>query len=371
MFWTTHGRAAIEFLLPGVQQCVKQGDFVAASYCSGHTWVNSLIAGTPFPELLQLRDRFDGILVSSARSMHDTFMGMLAHALRELTDVLGGNDGDDVDSRIERTPSALVGLYYILKCQSQFIMGNRRGALEAAAEAEKHLWAHLTWAGESEYWYYFALTLASNYAYVSEDEQQQYLKSIETALHLLKEWSDNCPDNFFNQFALVSAELARLRGEDAEAIKLYEQAIQSAGHYGAVHKEAIANELAAAFYRSRGIEAAARAYLKQSRACYSRWGAELKVAQLDALHPALEEIKPSSRSLDMMAIFKAAEAISQEVVFDQLLMTLMNVVIQSSGAQHAVLVLQEQGELVVRAHTNKDLQSERELYSVGCAENHG
>ena len=38
-------------------------------------------------------------------------------------------------------------------------------------------------------------------------------------------WAKNCPENFANRYALVSAELARIEGRELEAEELYEQAM--------------------------------------------------------------------------------------------------------------------------------------------------
>ena len=55
------------------------------------------------------------------------------------------------------------------------------------------------------------------------------------------------------------AEVARIEGRDLDAMRLYEQAIRSARENGFVHNEALANELAAHFYRARGLQTSAEA----------------------------------------------------------------------------------------------------------------
>jgi len=65
--------------------------------------------------------------------------------------------------------------------------------------------------------------------------------------------------DFGGKYALVSAEIARLDGRDMEAMRLYEQAIQSAREHGFAQEDGLANELAARFYAERG--------LREDRAC--------------------------------------------------------------------------------------------------------
>jgi hypothetical protein len=72
-----------------------------------------------------------------------------------------------------------------------------------------------------------------------------------------------------------------LEDRDVEAMRLYEQAIRSARANGFIHNEALAYELAARFYATRGFEQIAHLYLRNARYGYLRWGADGKVRQLD------------------------------------------------------------------------------------------
>src|SRR5215469_14208072 len=56
------------------------------------------------------------------------------------------------------------------------------------------------------------------------------------------------------------------------------QAIHSAHSDGFVNHEAIAYELAARFYATRGFQKFADAYWLEARYCYQRWGADRRVA---------------------------------------------------------------------------------------------
>src|SRR5262249_60164840 len=78
-----------------------------------------------------------------------------------------------------------------------------------------------------------------------------------------------------------------------EAMDLYERAIVSARANGFVHNEAIAYELAARFYASRGFEEVSHLYLGNARRGYLRWGADGKGRQLDQLYPRLRRGEPA------------------------------------------------------------------------------
>src|SRR5271163_3275593 len=102
------------------------------------------------------------------------------------------------------------------------------------------------------------------------------------------------------------AEIARLDRRDADAMRLYEQAIRSAHDHGFVQNEGLAFEAAARFYNARGVDSIAHVYLRNARYCYLRWGAKGKVRQLEQLHPHLRE-HPAAQASPTPAIGAPAE----------------------------------------------------------------
>ena len=159
----------------------------------------------------------------------------------------------------------------------------------------------------------------------SADEQQAWRELLTAHQEQLREWAENYPPTFADKHALVSAEIARLEGRDADAMRLYEQAIQSARENGFVQNEALAHEMAARFYAARGVEKIAHVYLRDARYCYLQWGAHGKVKQLDERYPHLQDEAPASGAatigapvaqLDVETVVKASQAVSGEIVLE-------------------------------------------------------
>jgi hypothetical protein len=96
-------------------------------------------------------------------------------------------------------------------------------------------------------------------------QRQKYFEALAAHHKQLEIWSENCPENFENRAALVAAEIARIEDRLLDAEELYEKAIRSAHANGFIHNEALANEIAARFYLTRGFEKIANAYLKDAR----------------------------------------------------------------------------------------------------------
>ena len=107
----------------------------------------------------------------------------------------------------------------------------------------------------------------------SADEQQAWRELLAAHQEQLREWAENYPPTFADKHTLVLAEIARIEKRDADALRLYEQAIHLARENGFVQNEGLAHELAAQYYLARGLETAGYAHLRNARNCYDRWGA--------------------------------------------------------------------------------------------------
>src|SRR5262249_44550383 len=115
-----------------------------------------------------------------------------------------------------------------------------------------------------------------------------------------------------------------------------------------VQNEALAYEPGARFYTARGFEQIAQLYLRNARYGYLSWGADGKVRQLDTLYPYLRHdgpfpgptstIEAPVASLDLATVLKVSQAVSGEIVFEQLLDTLMRTAIEHAGAERGLLL---------------------------------
>ncbi len=238
--------------------------------------------------------------------------------------------------------------YWILKLKARFLAGDYAEALAAADKARVLLWVATLQTRVLDYFYYTALTVAALYEKGSADEQSGWRDLLITHRERLHEWTDNYPPTFTDKHALVAAEIARLEGRDADAMRLYEQAIRSAREHGFVQNEGVALEAAAQFYAARDFDTIADAYRREARRCYLRWGAAGKVQQLEHLHPHLRDapIPASSATigapvgqLDVGTVLKAAQTVSGEIVLGDLIKTLLRIAVEHAGAERGLLIL--------------------------------
>jgi PAS domain S-box-containing protein len=286
--------------------------------------------------------------------------------LRGLTpDFTSFNDAEfderHFEQHLESQPQlAMAGCWYwIRKLQAGFFAGEYASAVAAAARAERLLWTAPSFFEVAEYHFYAALTRAALYDSASAEDRAQHLDALAAHQRQLREWSEACPENFANRTALVAAEIARLEHREFDATQLYEQAICSARANGFVHNEALANEIAARFYAAHGFEKIARLYVQDAHHGYFRWGADAKVKQLEQQFPWLKDelrvpsptikIDTSVENLELATLIKVSQAVSSEIVLDNLIETLMRTAIEQAGAERGVLIVQVEGELRLEA----------------------
>jgi PAS domain S-box-containing protein len=272
------------------------------------------------------------------------------------------DDGDFDELRIEHHLSSNPALaiaacwYWIRKMQARYLAGDYRTAVEASSRAQQLIWTSPLFLEEAEYHFYAALSRAAAWDSAEAEDRRQHLDALAQHHEQLQVWTENCPENFESRTALVGAEIARIAGRALEAEHLYERAIRSAQENGFIHIEALAYEMAAHFYATRGFQHFADLYLREARYGYLRWGADGKVKQLDHLHPHLikERLAPGKERpalssagtivapvelLDLSTVVKVSQAVSSEIVLEKLIDTLVRTAVEHAGAERGLLIL--------------------------------
>ncbi len=292
-------------------------------------------------------------------------------ALRGLTRDLASFSDDEFDEALfEEELEADLRLgspacwYWIRKTQAFFYANDFDRAVAAADKAEAYLWTSLTPFEEAEYHYFAGLARAAYCDAASASERPHHREALGRDAAWLDAIAKHNPQSFANRAALVAAEMARLDGRDLDALGLYEQAIRSARENGFVQNEAVAYEVAARFHGARGLETVANALMRSARACYRDWGANAKVRRLDQSHPDLRDepalalpgatITAPASQLDVAAAVKAAQAVSSEIVLDDLIETLLIIAMQHAGADRGLLILYQGDQLKVEAEARTD-----------------
>lgn len=357
-YFRNHLRSDMDYLDLAFEAAVEVGDIPFACYSCNHICANLIALGEPLDVVFRETERrleYTGRVNFDASYQAIFSMQKFVKNLRGETNSFSTFSDQTFDESAYDAMMASYGQpivtcwYYILKVQAKVMFGQFKEAKHWAEMAKPLLWSTIAHIQEQEYLFYAAIGLAGAYPELNDSEKLESLKTLELHHDKMKTLTEACAANFAHKYYLICAEIARIKGDVLAAEQMYCAAIKSARENGYMQNEGLANERFGSFFMQRGLDSAALGYLESARSCYQRWGADAKVAQLEQMYPVLQS-RNSSEPLDLMAVFKAARAISSEVVLDRLLETLMQVVVTSSGARKGVLVLEEDGELIVRSH---------------------
>jgi signal transduction histidine kinase len=370
--WIRHFRSSLQLQRLSFEAAQQTGNLQTACFTRNATITLLLAAGDSLREVE--RSAEEGLAFARRAQfglVADVLTAQLRliRMLRGLTPSFSSFDGEDFGEvefqrHLDHPSLALAaGWYWVRKLQGRFFASDHDGALDAAAKAETLLWTARAFPEAAEFHFYAGLAHAAAYDAATVDGRHEHLKAIARHHQQLQVWAGSCPENFANRAALVGAELARLRCEGQEAMRLYEEAIESSRENGFVHNEAIAYETAARFYRQLGLTLIADTYLREARDRYLRWGADGKARDLERRNRQLVEPRPQGPSLtvalqteqlDLLSVVKASQTISGVMIREQLLRTLLQLVLEAGGARRALVLLAREGRLEVAAEVGSE-----------------
>ncbi|MEG4597002.1 AAA family ATPase, partial [Microcoleus sp. F6_B6] len=272
-------------------------------------------------------------------------------------------------------------LHKLILC---YVFENYPEAFKSIPQTESYLSAASGQITAAIFYFYDSLVRLAVYSDTPESEQQEILDRVQANQEKMQNWAYHAPMNHLHKFYLVEAERHRVKGEKVEAIEMYDKAIALAKENEYINEEALAHELAAKFYLEWGKEKLAQPYLIDAYYAYAKWGAKAKIDHLEQRYPQLlavilqqertrqnssETIDTSSSEsslshtnrtligstsswglVDLPTVIKASQALSSQIDLEQLLTTLMQVVVKNAGAQTGALILKEEGNWRINVH---------------------
>ncbi|MEG4446059.1 AAA family ATPase [Microcoleus sp. AT9_B5] len=381
--WIQHRQesllATIPTLKEGYRFGMETGDFVDAGYNIYICFYTHLFAGVELdtwePEIASYRAVMAQLKQYSAR----VYLDMIQQTVQNLRethtrpDLLTGSAYDEtvmIPRHYQDNEFTAIACACIFKLLLAYCYGNYTAALDHITQVKQYLMGVSGSAFVPIFHFYAALTNLALFPTQSEIEQAEIIALVETHQSTLQQWAQNAPMNYLHKWYLVEAERQRVLGNKAEAIEMYDRAIEGAKENKYVNDEALANELAAKFYGEWGKTKVAQAYIFEAYYCYVEWGATAKVTDLETRYPHLFAVSQPGRNnnqttvamtttgsgnhLDIAAVMKASQAISGEIMLDKLLSSLMKILMENAGAQRGYLILLSQGQLFIEAEGTID-----------------
>ncbi|HEY9626963.1 MAG TPA: AAA family ATPase [Coleofasciculaceae cyanobacterium] len=391
--WKEHNREILKPLLEGYQSGLETGDLEHAAYCAyaycaqSYRTAKQLVeverdAATYSEAIRQIKQK---TVLTWIQVIQQTVLNLMKSSVNP-TRLIGEvyNEENRLPQQAAANDGSGIFYVYFNKLFLCYLFSEYAQAVENSAMAERYL-IHITATPfEPLYYFYSSLARLATYPGSSAQTQEEILKKVAVSQEQMKQWADYAPMNHLHKYYLVQAEIARVVGQLLEAEEFYEQAIQGSKDNSYLQEEALAYELAAKFYLNLGREKFAQTYMKEAHYCYDRWGAKAKVKDLENRYPQLLHFSQIRRSnlttivgttsrpvtaIDLAAVMKAAQALSEVIHLDQLIATLMQVVLENAGAERGSLILLEGRQQVVVAQSHSSGQCNLEKTAVVDYEN--
>ncbi|MBW4617552.1 MAG: PAS domain S-box protein [Desmonostoc vinosum HA7617-LM4] len=375
MHWKVHFRKTIPILVESYQNGVETGDFEYASYAAYGACYYLFFVGESLTQLEQKTATYSKAIGQIRRENPSNWLTMLWQTVLNLLGKslnlsrLIGRVYDE-EQALSHAVAVKDGLgiccFYLNKVILCYLFGEHYQAVQNAVLARQYFEEITPLMVIPLFNFYDSLVLLSLFVEASSSQKAAWLSCVSTNQEKMQKWADHAPMNYLHKYYLVEAEKARVLGQFLEAEEFYEQAIAGASEHEFIQEEALAYELAAKHYLARGRSKIAQTYMKEAHYCYDRWGAAAKVTDLETRYPQFFSQSPrvvprsisttsetiantSHTALDLAAVMKASQAISREIELEQLLRSLMQILIQNAGAQTGYLILENSGEWLIEA----------------------
>lgn len=381
--WKRHSKEVLKPLLTAYHTGCETGDLEFAAYCLNAYSYSSYFVSKELTGLeLEMATYSNAIrqikqeTVFNWSNIYRQSVLNLRGAFDNPYSLIGEvyNEEKMLSIHLEANDRIAIFYLYVSKLHLSYLFQELLQAVENSNLAEKYLDGGVGQLVFPLFYFYDSLVRLAVYPKASQPEQMFIVDKVQINQEKIQNWAHHAPMNYLHKYYLVEAERHRVIGEYLEAMDYYDRAISLAKENEYINEEALANELAARFYLEWGKQKIAQTYLTDAYYCYSRWGAKAKVDDLtkrypQLLAPILQQEKLSlhpnrkttsnrvslpilsdgqtiisfktsiSDSLDLTAILKASQALSGEIEIEQLLSTLIKVVMENAGASKCVLIL--------------------------------
>jgi PAS domain S-box-containing protein len=352
--WREHIVDCFKYSRAGYEAGIESGDFTYGGYSGFHESWHALFSGMVLERYIEeYSAKLQFLSGYQYQSIADAHQLMLqwGRCLQGETEAALSLDGNEFTENAYlgdyREVPFFIAFYYVAKLNVSYLMQDYPAALDFAERANKVIFGVRGMIWDAWLCFYHALAIAANFDSLAVGEKTGAREKIDALVQRMRVWADNSPQNFAQMTELIEAEQARMIGNLDEAAASYERTIGLARKHEYVNIEALACQLAGKFWLQRGRKNIALAYLRDSVACYRQWGAHGVAARLneiyrDLIGPLESQISvlgdTSSGAIDIAAILKASQAISGEMIVDQLVERLMRIVLEDAGAERGLLL---------------------------------
>lgn len=362
--WTKHVALATEAMRKGYLFSVEAGDWTYAVYAAANIVSNLIIAGVPCDEVETEARKYHQFLKDKAEvGLNSFFLPGAYCALLNLTGRTASPDSFDGEFLNEERFHETLGhlpiveaWFYAVKIRCLYLHRSFDAGAQVIAKAEVVAQGVPSQIKVPEAYFYSCLMLAAAHARIRDAETKaRYWTLFHKYEAQMKLWADHSPDNYLHKYCLIVAERTRVEGGSLEEVLgWYDRAIESGQDSHFPNVVAVARELKGRYWLERNRSGYAAFDLKEAHLNYQMWGASTKVAMLEQefgglLRGETVQVDQTPATLDLLSAHKASRAISGKLELQDLMETMMNVVMESAGADLGLLLREREGQWRIEA----------------------
>lgn len=391
-----NAREGEAYLAKALRSGMDAGDYVFASYAIG-AHINSLYTRAPLSELARAIADYMAVLDTT----NDEFVKQNFYLYQQYILALQGgtaapdsfnSTGFDEEPFLDRvrqdeTSATTLFQYSAYKTQLCYFLGQYEDARKWARQAAKHetYATHLPHLPECLLYESLAAVSA---ACEQSREWAPAKKIVHRALRRFRKWAEWSPVNYQSRLYLLQAEYARVVRDFKSAEEGYDKAIREARERSDIQVTSLAGELAARHYWNVGQQKTALFYLQLAVEGYKQWEVDVKTTQLEELmlrwqqsedagqisNVSLTTENPSGAeqgtassplqsephsvdSMDLAAILKTTQALTNQMDMDAVLAEMMNTIMKYAGASKGALLTGSKDILYIQVYADAEAQA--------------
>ncbi|RII35687.1 GAF domain-containing protein [Clostridium chromiireducens] len=387
----SHWKEPLKDLLPlfkeGYEAGLEVGDLEFAS-CNGFYYCNKAFYAGKSLAVLETEMPY---FIESIKSFNQDLQLYLTQMMCQLVYNLRGKNenptlliGDVYDEakmlplHIKTADTTSVCSVYMIKLILCYLFDDHEAAALNAELTKKYIDSLKSTVAVPTFYFYASLNALERCKELPSIEQKSALRAVISNQHKMKKWAKHAPMNFLNKYYLVEAEKNRIQKKVTKAIDYYNKAIEFSNKNNLIQDEALSNELKAKLFIEKGDLKLGRFYIEEAHYLYMRWGANAKAKQLKKKYrnifftdseanrlnymnklyfDSTSSSSDKTISMDAATIIKATQAISGEIILEDLLKKLTYILVENAGAQKAVYLINENNKYFIKAiglaETNK------------------
>ena len=376
--WKKHAQYDIEVYKEEYPLCLNVGNFIFAGHSVNAAIDCRLMIGCRLDDIIEEAEKYRDLMSYVKDPFIETHFNenlQMAKCLKGLTKNKTSLSGSNFDEKLhlqnlyKEKNFFGVCLSLLLKLKLYYLYGFYKEACDVGEELNKHINVPVGTLIVPEYYFYYSLTLIALIKHGLCRKKRKAIGFIHKCQRHMNKWAHVCPQNFEHKNNLIKAELMSLKKTFQEAVALYHAAIKGARDNGYVNEEAVACERTAQFYLGFNAEEEAHSFLQKASRCYGAWGAIAKQKELESRWLLFSEHKNNTdeknvHQFDLETVMQTSQAISNEIVLDNLLQKIMQISITNAGAQRGCLLLETEGQLTVVAEEYADQKGKHILKPV-------